>query len=96
MVSVQVCSGLTDHAEPAQMICDPQKAEHGKLVDLLCSRHNSSTSNRAGNDVDTQCTFGRGIPARRAAALGSQVTGSVTEIAPQTIFGGQRSLTSSI
>ena len=24
MVSVQVCSGLTDHAEPAQMTCDPQ------------------------------------------------------------------------
>ena len=54
-------------------------------MDLLCSRHNSSTTNRAGNDVDTQCTFGRGIPARRAAALMSQVMGSVTEIAPQHI-----------
>lgn len=36
LMSVQVCSGSTDHAEPAQMTCDPQQAEHGKLVDLLC------------------------------------------------------------
>ncbi len=35
MMSVQVCSESTGHAEAVQMTCDPQQAEYGKLVDLL-------------------------------------------------------------
>ena len=36
MMSVQVCSESTSHAEAVQKTYDPQQAEHGKLVDLLC------------------------------------------------------------
>ncbi len=66
MMSVQVCSESTGHAEAVQMMHDPQQVVYCKLVDLLYSRHNSSTSNRAGNDADTQYTSGRGIPHRKA------------------------------
>jgi len=40
------------------MTCDPQQAEHGKLADLLNSRHNSAALNRAGNDVHKYCRSG--------------------------------------
>ncbi len=35
VMSVQVCSELTSHAEAVQMTHDPQQVEHCKLVDLL-------------------------------------------------------------
>ncbi len=40
------------------------QVDHCKVEDLLCSRHNF----RAGNDVRTQYTCGRGTPHTRAAA----------------------------
>jgi len=58
MLSVQVCSESTGHAEPVQMTCDPQQVEYGKLADLLNSRHDSTTRNRSGNDVGTQYRSG--------------------------------------
>ena len=58
MTSVQVCSESTGHAEAVQMTYDPQQVEYSKLVDLFYSRHNSTTPNRAGNDVGTQYRSG--------------------------------------
>jgi len=66
MMSVQVCSESTGHAEAVQATPDPQQVEYGKLADLLFSSHKST--GRAGNDVDTQYTSGREIPHRRAEA----------------------------
>ena len=37
---------------------DPQEVGYDKLVDLFYSRHNSTTPNRAGNDVGTQYRSG--------------------------------------
>ncbi len=68
VMSVQVCSESTGHAEAVQKTYDPQQVGYGKLVDLLFSRHTSAASNRAGNDVGTQYRSGRGISHRRAAA----------------------------
>ncbi len=58
MMSLQVCSESTGHAEAVQMTYDPQQVEYSKLVDLFYSRHNSTTPNRAGNDVGTQYRSG--------------------------------------
>ena len=55
---VQVCSESTGHAEAVQMTYDPQQVGYDKLVDLFYSRHNSTTPNRAGNDVGTQYRSG--------------------------------------
>ena len=63
MMSVQVC-----YAEAGEVTYDPQQVVYGKLVDLWYSRHDSTTPSRAGNDVHTQYTSGRGIPRRRAEA----------------------------
>ncbi|DBA98616.1 TPA: hypothetical protein ACH3X1_014406 [Trebouxia sp. C0004] len=41
-----------------------KQAEYGKLVDLLYSRHNSTTPNRAGNDIGTLYTSYRGTACR--------------------------------
>jgi len=46
MISVQVCSESTGHAE------------YGELVSWLSSRHNLITPNRAGNDAGTQYRSG--------------------------------------
>ena len=40
------------------MTYDPQTVGYDKLVDLFYSRHNSTTPNRAGNDVGTQYRSG--------------------------------------
>ena len=40
------------------MTYDPQEVGYDKLVDLFYSRHNSTTPNRAGNDVGTQYRSG--------------------------------------
>lgn len=40
------------------MTYNPQEVEFGTLVDLFYSRHNSTTPNRAGNDVGTQYRSG--------------------------------------
>jgi len=82
----QVCSESTGHAEAVQMTYDPQTVEYSKLVDLFYSRHNSTTPNRAGNDVGTQ--YRSGIyyhteeQKQTAEQQKSQIKGSVTEIAP--------------
>ncbi len=54
LLSVQVCSESTSHAEAIQKMYDPQQAERGKLVDLLFSSYSSTTYNRASNDVSSQ------------------------------------------
>ncbi len=54
VVSVQVCSESTGDVEAVQMIDDPQQVVYCKLVNLLYSRHNSTTPNIAGNDVGSQ------------------------------------------
>ena len=54
MLSVQVCSESTVHVEAVQMTCDPQHVLYGKLVNLLCFSHSSTTPNRA-ESVITHC-----------------------------------------
>ena len=61
MMSVQVCSESTSHAEAVQKTYGSQQVEYGKLVDLLSSRRTFSTTtlNRTGNDVITQKSSSR-------------------------------------
>ena len=40
------------------MTYNPEEVGYDKLVDLFYSRHNSTTPNRAGNDVGTQYRSG--------------------------------------
>ena len=56
--AMQVCSESTGHAEAVQMTYNPEEVGYDKLVDLFYSRHNSTTPNRAGNDVGTQYRSG--------------------------------------
>ncbi|KAL0019752.1 hypothetical protein WJX77_012485 [Trebouxia sp. C0004] len=56
MVFLQVRSESTGHAETVQKMHDPQQAWYGKLVDLLYSMHNSTTPNRADDDIGTLYT----------------------------------------
>ena len=50
------------------MTHDPQQVEYIKLVDLLHSRHDSTTHSRAGIHDDTQYICGRGMSHSRPKA----------------------------
>ncbi len=58
MMSVQVCSESTGHAEAVSMTHDPQQVVYCKLVDMLWPRHNFTSSNRVGNDIGAQYRSG--------------------------------------
>jgi len=86
----QVCSESTGHAEAVQMQYNPEEVQFSTLVDLFYSRHDSTTPNRAGNDVGSQ--YRSGIyyqddeQKKIAEQKKAQIKGSVTEIAPCTKF----------
>lgn len=49
-----VCSGLTGHAEVAQITFDPAVISFGKLLEVFWSTHDPTTLNREGHDRGTQ------------------------------------------
>lgn len=50
----EVCSGLTGHAEVAQITYDPEKVSFEDLLEVFWKTHDPTTLNRQGNDVGTQ------------------------------------------
>ncbi len=50
----EVCSGLTGHAEVAQITFDPMVIRYGQLLDIFWSTHDPTTLNRQGHDQGTQ------------------------------------------
>ncbi len=49
-----ICTGTTGHAEVAQLVFDPQKASHEKILEIFWEAHDPTTLNRQGADVGTQ------------------------------------------
>jgi peptide-methionine (S)-S-oxide reductase len=50
----QVCTGITGHAEAAQIGFDPMVISYEKLLEVFWHTHDPTTHNRQGNDVGTQ------------------------------------------
>jgi peptide-methionine (S)-S-oxide reductase len=50
----EVCSGLTGHAEVAQIIYDPAVISFDELLEVFWQTHDPTTLNRQGADVGTQ------------------------------------------
>jgi peptide-methionine (S)-S-oxide reductase len=50
----QVCSGLTGHAEVAQIEFDPVLIPYEDLLEVFWNVHDPTSLNRQGNDVGTQ------------------------------------------
>ncbi len=50
----EVCSGLTGHAEVAQITYDPSKVSYDTLLEVFWKTHNPTTLNRQGGDEGTQ------------------------------------------
>jgi peptide-methionine (S)-S-oxide reductase len=50
----QVCTGITGHAESAQIEFDPMVISYEKLLEVFWHTHDPTTLNRQGNDVGTQ------------------------------------------
>jgi peptide-methionine (S)-S-oxide reductase len=50
----QVCTGITGHAEAAQIEFDPMVISYEKLLEVFWHTHDPTTLNRQGNDVGTQ------------------------------------------
>ncbi|WP_139922093.1 peptide-methionine (S)-S-oxide reductase MsrA [Hymenobacter sp. DG01] len=50
----EVCSGLTGHAEVAQITYDPSKISFAELLEVFWKTHDPTTLNRQGADVGTQ------------------------------------------
>lgn len=50
----EVCSGLTGHAEVAQIIFDPQKLSYRELLQIFWEMHDPTSLNRQGADHGTQ------------------------------------------
>lgn len=50
----EVCTGLTGHAEVAQITFDPSKVSYERLLEIFWQAHDPTTLNRQGNDVGTQ------------------------------------------
>ncbi|UYZ64175.1 peptide-methionine (S)-S-oxide reductase MsrA [Hymenobacter weizhouensis] len=50
----EVCSGLTGHAEVAQITYDPSKISFEELLEVFWKTHDPTTLNRQGADVGTQ------------------------------------------
>jgi peptide-methionine (S)-S-oxide reductase len=49
-----VCTGMTGHAEVAQIVYDLTKVTYDQLLDLFWKAHDPTTMNRQGADVGTQ------------------------------------------
>ena len=50
----EVCTGMTGHAEVAQIIFDPATISFDELLNMFWKSHDPTTRNRQGNDVGTQ------------------------------------------
>ena len=50
----QVCTGITGHAEAAQIQFDPMVISFEKLLEVFWHTHDPTTLNRQGNDIGTQ------------------------------------------
>jgi len=50
----EVCSGLTGHAEVAQITYDPTRITFDELLEVFWQTHDPTTMNRQGNDVGSQ------------------------------------------
>ena len=50
----EVCSGLTGHAEVAQITYDPGIITYEELLEVFWKTHDPTTLNRQGGDVGTQ------------------------------------------
>ena len=50
----EVCSGLTGHAEVAQIVYDPSLISFDELLEVFWQTHDPTTLNRQGNDVGSQ------------------------------------------
>lgn len=50
----QVCSGLTGHAEVAQITYNPKEVSFEKLLSIFFQTHDPTTLNKQGADVGTQ------------------------------------------
>ena len=54
----EVCSGLTGHAEVAQITFDPDVISYKELLEVFWMTHDPTTLNRQGADVGTQYRSG--------------------------------------
>lgn len=50
----EVCSGLTGHAEVAQIVYDPQVISFEDILEVFWKTHDPTTLNKQGADVGTQ------------------------------------------
>ena len=50
----QVCSGMTGHAEVAQVTFDPSRISFREILEVFFTIHDPTTLNRQGADVGTQ------------------------------------------
>ncbi|MCI0474661.1 MAG: peptide-methionine (S)-S-oxide reductase MsrA [Anaerolineales bacterium] len=50
----EVCSGLTGHAEVAQLTFDPHVVSYREILQVFFATHDPTTPNRQGADVGTQ------------------------------------------
>jgi peptide-methionine (S)-S-oxide reductase len=50
----EVCSGLTGHAEVAQIVFDTTKISYSELLEVFWTAHDPTTLNRQGGDHGTQ------------------------------------------
>lgn len=50
----EVCSGITGHAEVAQITYNPEEITYEELLEVFWFVHDPTTLNRQGNDVGTQ------------------------------------------
>jgi peptide-methionine (S)-S-oxide reductase len=90
-----VCTGLTGHAEVAQIEYDAQKISYDKLLEVFWEAHDPTTLNRQGADVGTQyrsAIFYHNDAQRQAAEKSKAEAAKqfdrpiVTEIKPLTKF----------
>jgi len=50
----EICTGMTGHAEVAQVTFDPATISFDDLLNMFWQSHDPTTRNRQGNDVGTQ------------------------------------------
>ena len=50
----EICTGMTGHAEVAQITFDPATISFDELLNMFWKSHDPTTRNRQGNDVGTQ------------------------------------------